>query len=784
MQNPAATLYCPNPRCQAPNPQSHNFCQKCRTPLPRRYLRALSEEIDAYKAGDILVGRYLLKGNRILLDTKPGLPPETGSEIPDAIAPYLKLSPYKLHIPQVYGLLAQMQERGTPQIWLLEQVPIYNGGTGTSLEGQLMPELVRAWKTAPALRQLNWLWQMAQLWQPMSMYGVASSLLTPGLLRVEGSLVRLLDLQLDRAIAPELPQLGQLWSQWAPDAQPAVAKFIEELCQQLIQGQLQTSEQLVALLEQGLEECGRITQSCTYQIATGSDTGPSRKRNEDACYPPSGTTVSPTTGAGVSLGIVCDGIGGHEGGDVASNLAIDTIRQRLENVLRTPNLNPTTLSVELENSACAANDRISQRNDAEQRHDRQRMGTTLVMALAHTHEIFITHVGDSRAYRVTRTGCHQVTLDDDLASREVRLGYALYRDAVQQPASGSLVQALGMGSSATLHPTVQRFVVDEDCVFLLCSDGLSDNDRVEQYWETEILPIIEGQVDLATAAGRLVQVANATNGHDNVTVALIHCQVRQPQETRQAEVSQTTQIQSVPPPSASEPKTSIQAAPSQRKTQRLPSSPSPRRSWLPLVGIVLLLGLGGAFGYWWFILGGDRKANSLASNPEAAPASSSPTANPSPSTLAVSSLEKGAQIRVTKDMTLLQPASNEPQNQLVKLIVPAGSILQVGEKKSIPDQDSLLSLKVCSTGNSNNQQGNATRNPLQGPDPQAASVNQRLLKVGENVQIKETDLKRLGEPNSLQASEQPGNCSPINASPTSTSTPAPSKASPQPSQSQ
>jgi protein phosphatase len=153
------------------------------------------------------------------------------------------------------------------------------------------------------------------------------------------------------------------------------------------------------------------------------------------------------------------------------------------------------------------------------------MGTTLVIALARAYEMYIAHVGDSRAYLITRTGCHQVTLDDDVAAREVRLGYALYREALQQSASGSLVQALGTSSSASLHPTVQRFAIDEDCVFLLCSDGLSDYDRVEQSWE-EILPIIDGKVDVATASQRLVEIGNTQNGHDNVTVALVHCQVK------------------------------------------------------------------------------------------------------------------------------------------------------------------------------------------------------------------------------------------------------------------
>ncbi len=119
------------------------------------------------------------------------------------------------------------------------------------------------------------------------------------------------------------------------------------------------------------------------------------------------------------------------------------------------------------------------------------MGTTLVLALVRGAEVYIAHLGDSRAYRISQQNCQQVTLNDDVASRQVRLGGSLYRE-VFKPGSGSLIQALGMGSSQALRPTVQRFVLDQSCVFLLCSDGLSDGDRVEQFWQSAILPLITG----------------------------------------------------------------------------------------------------------------------------------------------------------------------------------------------------------------------------------------------------------------------------------------------------
>ncbi|MEO1467333.1 MAG: protein-serine/threonine phosphatase, partial [Cyanobacteria bacterium J06633_1] len=135
------------------------------------------------------------------------------------------------------------------------------------------------------------------------------------------------------------------------------------------------------------------------------------------------------------------------------------------------------------------------------------------------------------------SSCHQMTVDDDLASREVRLGYALYRDSLQYPSAGALIQALGMRDSAALHPNLQRHIIDDECVFLLCTDGLSDFDRIEQQWRHNVLPLLAGKQDIASAVKELITLANEKNGHDNVTVALVHCQINPVADTSQANIS-------------------------------------------------------------------------------------------------------------------------------------------------------------------------------------------------------------------------------------------------------
>jgi serine/threonine protein phosphatase PrpC len=681
------------------------------------------------------------------------------------------------------------QGQPASEIWLLEEAPIQTIEAATG-EGQLQPELSQAWKEASAVRQLNWLWQQALLWQPLSSEGVASSLLEPGLVRVEGSVLRLLELRLDPQATPTLAQLGEQWSQLAAGAAPTLARFLEQLCAQLINGEIQTAEQLVALLDRGLDDCGR-SQKRTYQIFTRTDSGPSRDHNEDACYPASGELVTPAPGER-ALAIVCDGIGGHEGGEVASELAIATLRKQVETLATTSECgNPTALTLELEGAVCEANDAISQQNDSEQRSERRRMGTTLVMAKTCAHEIYITHVGDSRVYQITRQGCHQVTQDDDLASREVRLGYALYRGAVQQPTSGSLVQALGMAPSTTLHPTVQRFVLDEDCVFLLCSDGLSDFDRVEQYWQSEILPVLDGHLDLATAGQRLIEIANIQNGHDNVTVALVRCQVTPSRQTEVTELS-PPQLSSLPVSSPGLPHpTQTEPVPSGMKTQQLSSAKSSSRPWALVLGILLLLGLGGVLAY---LLSPElsRRIDLLlglspSPSPELSPVSPSPTSSPAPSPSILAALEVPTLVQVTQSTTLnlagreipllLQRGLPERDPSVVGQI-PAGSILQVRDKEQSSQQQSWVQLRVCTPGTENVEAPSSIRTPAEQPQAQTTAVKKyRPVESGDVGWLKEAEILQVIDPNfPPDSTPPPAACAPpvpATASPSPTPTPTP-----------
>ncbi|MFB2835913.1 protein phosphatase 2C domain-containing protein [Floridanema evergladense] len=751
-----AQIICFNLNCQAPNPETHRFCQQCRTPLVKRYLWVIGKGVEALKPGKLIAERFVLKEERILLDTQPGIPLPYTEDIADGISPYLRLFPYQLHVPQVYGKLPPHKKGKYKDIWLLEEAPIKvipNQKPGKSPVIVLLPELTKVWQDATPMRQLNWLWQMAHLWEPLESEGVAASLLNSQLLRVEGQVVRLLQLERSPEPEPSLRELGQFWWQLVPKAHPEIEQSLEQLCQKMMAEELVSSEELIRELDQILQVVGR-SQICTYQIITLTDTGPTRQRNEDSCYPPPSPpgakhgencySSSPTV-------IVCDGIGGHDGGNVASNLAIETIQEWLDRFPPHLDSNHFDIVTQLESSIFEANDRISQRNDNEGRSERQRMGTTLVMAKGYTHEVYITHIGDSRAYWITPTGCHQVTIDDDIASREVRLGYSLYRESLQQAGTGALIQALGMSSSHHLHPTVQRFIIDEDCIFLLCSDGLSDNDRVEQNWDKEILPVLEKKINLSAAATKLIEIANNQNGHDNVTVGLVYYQVKQnPQQQKQKKEAGEQGIATNVLPGKQPENNQF----SQLKTRLLVTKNHPPNLLPLLAGIVFLLGLGGLLVYLWVPAIGYR-VDSLINKvkPQQQPTSNSTnstisttsTTTPLPTneTKSAASLTPGTRIQVkipplptnqNQKPLLLRQSSQPLQNQAIIGSIPHASILEI-ERKDLREQERWLLVKVCSI-----PQQPKINNPKQQPS-QAVPATFRVIKPGEQGWIKQTEIE-------------------------------------------
>lgn len=527
MSNSIAKIQCVNKKCQTINLLENTFCSKCKTPIIKRYLRIGGNVEKNYEKGKLINDRFLLWESQIVIDTKPDVVPLFPDTIPEIITPYLKLFSHRLHVPQIYGFIDDSFQQ-----WLLEYESIPLDDAGHLIHPELFPSIELSLFPASSLRQVSWLWQIILLWTPLEKQKVLSSLFHPNNIRVGGGIIKLQELIRDSESSPTFKDLGNLWEHWLTKFNPLIQEVMGKIILSLQENLLDDSAKILAILDQVLYILGNNYYQRKFKLVTVTDAGKKRKNNEDACYPPVDSLKEIKSGID-TLTIVCDGLGGQEKGEIASSLSIEIIQKQLEKdykktlkeTLNNKHWTPLIDSQKIFKAISKANDAINEINNKEKRKDRERMGTTVVMAMAIAHEAYFAYVGDSRIYWITQDSCHQVTVDDDLATREVRLGYGFYRQLINNPQTGALLQALGMGASRKLKVHIRRFVLDEDSVFLLCSDGLSDFERVEQYWKSEVLPIIKKEIDVEKAAKKILNIGLQTNGHDNITIALLQCSI-------------------------------------------------------------------------------------------------------------------------------------------------------------------------------------------------------------------------------------------------------------------
>ncbi|MEO1095441.1 MAG: protein phosphatase 2C domain-containing protein [Cyanobacteria bacterium J06638_28] len=476
----------------------------------------------AVPAGEQVGDRYEVIAPQIWRDLAPAAPPPTPDTIPDTVLPYLHAHPHRLHVPGVYDVVSQ---RGQAPWILLENAPV------NPRSGELYPALASAWAAVTSTRQMSWMWQMWQLWEPLQSLGVASSLLDLANVRVEGWRVRILELKTDTR-PPSLADLAECWQPLVAQASPAIASPLNNVCNTLVTGEMDAEQLTVDLNYLLLKEASQSRYH--FRMAGATHPGPQHSRNEDACYPEGELREIPTP----RIALVCDGVGGHEAGEVASQTAVRSLQLQLQGLLAESGqeenaVPPSVIAQQIEAALRVVNDLVNAQNDLQGRSDRQRMGTTLAMVLIvpqrlrtpqgwlQVDELYVAHVGDSRAYWITPDYCHQLTIDDDIAGRNTRAGQAFYTALRDRPEAGALTQALGTRNSSYLKPHIQRFVLDEAGLLLLCSDGLSDHYRIEGAWANYIGLITKDIITLPSAVESWIQLANQKNGHDNVSVVLL-----------------------------------------------------------------------------------------------------------------------------------------------------------------------------------------------------------------------------------------------------------------------
>ncbi|HIK45019.1 MAG TPA: serine/threonine phosphatase [Leptolyngbyaceae cyanobacterium M65_K2018_010] len=264
----------------------------------------------------------------------------------------------------------------------------------------------------------------------------------------------------------------------------------------------------------------------SLEDAGQSHVGRQRRHNEDWFFTqteisrsnaPSGSTLRAR-----GLYILCDGMGGHASGEVASRLAVTTLQRFFEQHWGDHLPDQDTLL----QSIVMANQAIFDANQAKASAGIARMGTTLVLVLVQDLKVAVVHVGDSRLYSYSkRFGLKQLTVDHEVGQREITRGVEP-AIAYARPDAYQLTQALGPRSHDSLRPGISYHDIVEDTLLVLCSDGLSDNDLLERHEVSHIAPLLRSQASLRQGVEELIHLANDNNGHDNITAILVRLKLQ------------------------------------------------------------------------------------------------------------------------------------------------------------------------------------------------------------------------------------------------------------------
>lgn len=248
-----------------------------------------------------------------------------------------------------------------------------------------------------------------------------------------------------------------------------------------------------------------ITSSASWAFEALTDPGRVRANNEDAI------AVDPTLG----FAILADGMGGYNGGEVASGMAIALLRASFGRWLAHAGSGAPVKSVclALQVGTDEANSAILEAGSANP--GLQGMGTTLVLAVLAPERVVVGHIGDSRCYRLRRGRLDQLTRDHSLMQDQLDAGLITPEQAAQSPHRNLVTRARGIERAVELE--INEYPVLAGDLYLLCSDGLS-----EMVQDSEILRILLQNDTLSVKATRLVAAANDNGGRDNISVVLAH----------------------------------------------------------------------------------------------------------------------------------------------------------------------------------------------------------------------------------------------------------------------
>jgi PPM family protein phosphatase len=246
------------------------------------------------------------------------------------------------------------------------------------------------------------------------------------------------------------------------------------------------------------------------QSGARTDLGRVRKNNEDCL------SIDPA----LQLFVLSDGMGGEAHGEVASNLAVQTVLthcRQAENSRATPIFGEPSPDISERTNRLASAIHLANRKvfeTASANPEQQGMGATIVAAWVEGQRLSVAHVGDSRAYLLRSGSLEQLTADHSLVAEKVRVGILTPQEADASEMQSVLTRAVGTTPAVEVDTDEQALLVD-DCV-LLCSDGLT-----RMVTDPEIASTLLTSTSAQEAADHLVDLANEYGGVDNISVIVL-----------------------------------------------------------------------------------------------------------------------------------------------------------------------------------------------------------------------------------------------------------------------
>lgn len=246
------------------------------------------------------------------------------------------------------------------------------------------------------------------------------------------------------------------------------------------------------------------------QVFGISDVGKQRSLNED--------NFSVGIFDGVTVALVCDGMGGANAGEVASRIACKEFMSSIVPKLREIKSNITDnaeIIIKTDRAICEASDEANKKVYEMSRSDKSLlgMGTTLSGCIIDGDMMWTFNVGDSRVYHITGNGAKQLTVDHSFVQALINDGKITKEEAQTHPNRNVILRALGVSSSVECDVC---HLLTEPGYYFVCSDGMSN-----YFDEEEFIKIISSEKPVSEKAEDFIDLANSKGGSDNITVVLI-----------------------------------------------------------------------------------------------------------------------------------------------------------------------------------------------------------------------------------------------------------------------